>query len=645
MSFIIRQITKRADGGDIVRSRTLVQTEIIIGRATDCDIQLSDLAVMLRHLRLVQTAPGRLSMETIGGMPVEVAGKFVNRADLATVDVPRVNLGPFRLTLSNADDGAIAISAERVVGSNGAADANQENSIFSLQGAMPSRRRMAWIGAALVLIGFLLLPLRHFLSEERAVLPRQMVAQAAHPATPGQAFGENRLHLAGPRAAANGPFAADQVWSSGSLSNVHASLSNNCSACHMQAFVSVTDSACQACHIKDALPDHAAPARMAKGRMPANRITAAVQKAFHLPEGRCTSCHKEHEGEATVTTVAQRFCTDCHSSLKSRLPDTPTANVPDWVQHPDFRATLVSVPSLTKPVFMRTALKDAKEHSGLIYPHALHQSATNAVANMAQKQGLPTNSDGALPCRYCHSEDTGKVRFQPIKMERNCGACHDLAFARDGDTIRTLPHGKPEQVAGTIRDFWLSQSVAPRGGVFAFPRRTPGGPANPALRLAGNGDARRQADGAVSRVFFTREAGGNGLCTDCHVVTNTGSADITRRFSIAPVTLNSHYLPQGQFPHDKHKIFDGKTGQAACLSCHGGALTSKISGDVLVPGVAKCQQCHGAPAKALLSGQRKAGDSCDTCHAYHDGINPAAPLPSGHGTGRIAAAHSNGPWS
>jgi hypothetical protein len=252
---------------------------------------------------------------------------------------------------------------------------------------------------------------------------------------------------------------------------------------------------------------------------------------------------------------------------------------------------------------------------------------------MAQKQGLPTGSDGALPCRYCHVPDAAQLRFQPISMERNCGACHDLAFARDGGTLRTLPHGKPEQVAGIIRDFWASRSGSTE--VQLVPRRTPGPAGAPPAPAAG------RAEAAVAQVFTGRPFGGltgaRGICNDCHVVSDTGRGDITRRFAIAPVTLNDHYLPYGRFPHGQHKSFDGKTGQAACLACHAGALTSKASADVLVPGVKTCRQCHGAPVKALFAGAPKAGDSCDTCHAYHDGAPTKAPLPAGHGGVRVAA--------
>jgi len=644
MSCIIRQVAKRADGGDIIRTRTLSATEISVGRGTDCDIQLADLAVMLRHARLAEIAPGRVSVETTGGVPVAVAGKFVTRADVAIADAPVIDIGPFRLSLSAGDGGAIAITAERVVPPIDTADAAQEVSIFSLQGAMPTRRRLAWLGALTVLAIMLVLPLVHFLREGPTTLPRDMLAEAAQPDRAAPAFG---LQVAQPRATPAGGPAPDELWSTGSLSNAHASLANNCGACHNKAFVSVTDSSCQACHTPAALPGHASAARLADSQMPEGGILGIAHKAFNLPQGRCTSCHKEHEGEATVMTVATSFCTDCHDGMKTRLGDTQVADVQDWPKHPDFRATLVSAPAPGTPQFTRTALNGAREQSGLLYPHDLHQSTRNAVANMAQKQGLPTSADGALPCNYCHKPDTDQLRFKPIEMEANCGECHDLAFARDGDTLRTLPHGKPAQVAGIIRDFYLSQAIAPRAGVqrIAFERRLPGRMAEveaTQLRLGGIGDARARAASAVEAVFNGAGTAGKGICTDCHVVSDTGATDITKRFAIAPVSINDHYLPKGQFPHSQHKSHDGKTGQAACIACHTGVLKSKASTDVLIPGVANCRECHGAPPKSLLPAAAKAGASCDTCHGFHEGNTGATPLPAGHGgaAARVAALRS-----
>ena len=66
MSFILRQITQRVGAPDIVREKPLAAAEPVIGRGSDCDIQLSDLAVSLRHAVVKQTAPGKVSVDALG---------------------------------------------------------------------------------------------------------------------------------------------------------------------------------------------------------------------------------------------------------------------------------------------------------------------------------------------------------------------------------------------------------------------------------------------------------------------------------------------------------------------------------------------------------------------------------------------------
>ncbi|WP_310496189.1 cytochrome c3 family protein [Sandarakinorhabdus sp.] len=617
MSFVIRQIAKRADGGDIIRTRALPGSEITVGRGTDCDIQIADLGIMLRHVRLVQLPGGRVAVEALGGVPVAIDGKFVSRADLAVVDNPAIDLASHRLLLSPHEDGSIAVTAERVIAPVDAADAALETGIFSLGEAMPSKRAMAWIGALLVLLGLLGWPLLHFMGEQ-TVLPGAMITAATQPGKSPVAVAGTGLVAAADKAA----FTPDMVWSTGGLSSVHASLSNNCGACHQKAFVSVTDGACQACHKPDALPEHAAPDRLARGQLPETGVIGAAHRQFGLPAGRCASCHREHEGPASVTTVAEQYCTDCHAGLNNRLPDTSLTNVPDWAGHPQFRPRLVAQPSATTPLFRRAVLEStARENSGLVYPHDLHQLPRGAVANMAQKQGLKVGPGGALGCGSCHEPDADGIRFRPISMEKDCGACHDLAFARDGGTLRTLPHGKPAQVAGIIRDFYLSRSLAPHvdrsmPGLqpIAFARRAPGRLAEAEaidLGLVSPAQARGRAEAAVAAVF-----GAKGLCSECHAISSASGRPV-----VAPVTLGDHYLTRARFGHKQHRIFDRKTGDAACVACHTSTTASKLASDVLLPPIATCRQCHGAPA-ARLSGGSKVSADCNSCHSFHQLLEP-----------------------
>jgi len=615
MSFAVRQIARRADGGYIIRTRVFDQSELTVGRGTDCDIQLADLGVMLRHLRLLQLAGGKLAVEATGGVPVEIGGSFVTRADLDVAAAPVINIASHRLSISPGDTpDSIAITAERVIAASDAEDQGGETGIFSLRGAMPSKRTLSWLLAGLILATCLILPW-WLIGSASTDLPPDMVAAAARPPA-----GQATLQPVGapPAIPARGGTAPDEIWSSGPLSAAHAGLSNNCGACHQKAFQSVTDASCIACHKPDTTPAHAAAGRMTRGALVKTGLIADLHKGMNLPEGRCASCHKEHEGPQGALLVATSFCTDCHAGLSGRLPDTRLGNVPDWPRHPQFKPTLVAAPSLTAPRFERVSLAARpRENSGLVYPHDIHQSATNSVANMVRKQGLP-GQNGALACSYCHTPDSDGVRFKPIEMEKNCGACHDLAFARDGGPdggiVRTLPHGKPEQVAGIVRDFYLAEAISPRPGVqrLAFERRQPGQMAEyeaAGLAVRSAGAARARADQTITAIFSK-----NGVCADCHAITDTGAPNIAQRYAIGAVTLADHYLPKGRFPHNQHEVFGRKTGDAACLSCHQGALTSKTAADLLLPDVASCRQCHGSPKVAT-----NVAAECSTCHGFHYG--------------------------
>jgi len=616
MSFIIRQIAKRADGGDIIRTRTLPATEIIVGRGTDCDIQLADLGIMLRHARLTRLPGGLVAVEATGGIPLEIDGKFVNRAELQVAELPAINMASHRLSLSPGDSPeSVGVTAERVIAATDAADAAAEVEIFSLRGAIPNRRLLAWVLAVLVLVGGLLAPLLTMTGRDTA-LPQAMVAEAARPAA-----SKPRLQpvLSSPAVGPAAPMQPDIVWSSGPLSSAHAGLANSCGACHQKAFETTPDTACTACHKPDVVPDHAEADRLRRGRPNPQGLQQAVahlQQGLGIEAGRCASCHKEHEGPSGALMVSAGFCAGCHDGLSSRLTGTALANVGDWAEHPQFRPTLITRADGPAPQFERLSLDEApKERSGLLYPHELHLSRTNSVANMVRKQGLPAQ-DGALGCAYCHVPDSDGVRFKPIEMEANCSACHDLSFARDGGVVRTLPHGKPEQVAGIIRDFYVSQSLSPRAGVARLTDRKRPGLAEPLGRFS-LAQARLRADTEIDRIFNKQ-----GLCADCHEARSNRDANAALRWQVAEVRLTDHYLPKGRFPHKRHDSYNAKTGDAACLACHTGVSRSKAATDVLLPKIAQCRDCHGAanPRTAVAA-------TCDTCHGYH-GPGSAAPPPT-----------------
>jgi hypothetical protein len=83
-----------------------------------------------------------------------------------------------------------------------------------------------------------------------------------------------------------------------------------------------------------------------------------------------------------------------------------------------------------------------------------------------------------------------------------------------------------------------------------------------------------------------------GPCLKCHEL------DGARLLPVA----QHRALPAATFSHKPHVL------QAACVSCHQNATTSKLSSDVLLPAISSCESCH-APGKVR--------SDCVTCHTYH----------------------------
>jgi hypothetical protein len=160
-------------------------------------------------------------------------------------------------------------------------------------------------------------------------------------------------------------------------------------------------------------------------------------------------------------------------------------------------------------------------------------------------------------------------------MERDCGACHSLAFAQVGGTLQTLHHHDMRNIVGVLRGS-LTPANAPR------------------------------VDPAVIR----RALAPGGLCVDCHTVRPSGGP---LGAEVAPVHLANRVLPWGDFNHGVPAHAGIGKGAAVCADCHK-AATSDRTQDFLVEGIATCKACHGKTdhdTVAAASGQ------CSECHSYH----------------------------
>jgi RecJ-like exonuclease len=90
-------------------------------------------------------------------------------------------------------------------------------------------------------------------------------------------------------------------------------------------------------------------------------------------------------------------------------------------------------------------------------------------------------------------------------------------------------------------------------------------------------------------------------CKECH---DLGFAAAHNTPEVPKANLTTRWLKHGNFDHPAHQM-------VVCSSCHQQASTSKLTSDVLLPGIKACQTCHH-------SGEEAARSNCSECHQYHD---------------------------
>jgi predicted CXXCH cytochrome family protein len=568
MAFVITTVSYGMAERRFARSSRVEGDRLAVGRSPENGMQLTDLAVALHHFT-IDRAGGRLELRVEAGLSVQLDG---HKATSGIIELPAggdilIASHLLRFMPTSPDAADIPVEVERVTDSEFKLDKTAER-LFTLAPVLPGKRALSWLFSLLVLGLFLAWPIkaswdRHQRAEKFA-----------------------RFH-------------ADEMWSSGSLSQAHAALSNNCTACHVKPFEAVRDTACKTCHTS--VHDHADPFRLARARPDLGRwrrVELAFKEKFDLPPGRCVECHKEHEGPQQMPATAQRFCADCHGDLRRKLSDTHLANAGDFGRsHPDFSPVLIAGWNGDRPILRRLSLAQRpREDSGLKFPHDLHLSKTSGVAQMARRLGARYGFGRSLACKDCHDPAPDGARFQPVDMEQDCAMCHDLAFDRSGGITRTLRHGDPAQAVAELRDFYRGRGAALPSVLVPAARRRPGDAPDLRNRIQfarGPGSAEQ----AIRRIFSP-----GGACFDCHRVDAPppGSLD----FRIRPVAFPTRYLRKGWFDHRAHAT-------QSCTSCHG-AERSSAAFDLLIPGVASCRTCHGGEGSS-----KPVPSSCAMCHDYH----------------------------
>lgn len=380
------------------------------------------------------------------------------------------------------------------------------------------------------------------------------------------------------------------VWETGELAAAHHYFGEDCLMCHGQAFTWVKDDKCLTCHA--ATPAHADPHKF---------------PLYELSDARCAFCHRDHNGPDGLIETKQSLCSDCHRNLKERSKNATTlADVGDFLtQHPQFSVNLPAWDAQGKFAPVRTSLEKAplKEQSGLVFPHDFHLQP-----GLASPSGKKT-----LVCANCHEAEAGGAMMKPVDFETMCQECHQLAFDASMPE-RQAPHADAPELLYRLNEFYARAAM---DGSYAdqtrlpqmIQRRRPGQSVNPQERVEITGWANRMARQKTESIM-------EGACRKCHTVTTNPGADFENTYVVAPVRVAGQWYAKSRFTHAKHVVMK-------CEDCHD-AAKSKVSTDLLIPGIGNCTQCHGGEgAHGLLQ------STCISCHGFHQAPYPlkGAPAP------------------
>jgi len=414
-----------------------------------------------------------------------------------------------------------------------------------------------------------------------------------------------------------------RVYSSGRMSQAHAVLEKECSACHVQtanAFsAKAADSACLDCHDGPAHHDLKATAP------------------------NCATCHLEHRGRVNIRAASNEACAECHENLRLAAGTLHYAGRIRTFEdgHPEFAAL--------RPV----AGVPARDHTTIKLNHALHLKAIRQGPNgpMVQLEcgdchrnfgstwrfaltqypamtGYQLHRDKPiddlpfpLPTFHPLALSSGRERMLPVQFAYACSGCHLLSFDKRFD--EGVPHDKPEIVQNYLLKKFREYIAAHPSDVRVVrepSRDLTGNPLPPEVRVL------TPAQWVIERTSDAEVLLRRKTCVQCHALsarysdveappqsapwlrTAEDNRPVLRPLpEIVPPHMAQGWMPHAKFDHDAHRGF-------TCVSCHVKALTSSESSDILVPGIETCKKCH-AP------GPDHAESRCFECHTYHDWSN------------------------
>jgi hypothetical protein len=181
----------------------------------------------------------------------------------------------------------------------------------------------------------------------------------------------------------------------------------------------------------------------------------------------------------------------------------------------------------------------------------------------------------------------------PVNYYEHCSNCHPLDY--DPVIRGSVPHQKPELVHAFVVQK-LTEYVQQRPEVLrvsTFDERISSRPPTALPRTAAEWVAQQTATDEY--LLWSK------TCKECHAISFQSGSTLP---AIAKAQITRRWLTKGNFDHQAHL-------EIKCDSCHSKARSSKLTSDVLIPGIETCQACHIPGQAAAASG------GCYECHVYH----------------------------
>lgn len=551
MRWHIRRIIRRHKLGVAHEDVSLEFDRVRCGRGTDVDIHLPDLSVALHHAEFSQLANGQVACSALSQAGITFLEANTTYAELAIG--AHVRVGRYRISvLSSPDETDVALEIEL---DSSLTEQGTEAATPAIAPMRANKRGLAFGAAALILAVFMLLPLSMWVdSGWRATLR-------------GLGIG------------------SDSAWNSGPLSNAHSIIGERCEVCHSEVFRRAQNTSCTECH-----------------------ASTATHATTNLDDKRCGSCHRDHNGEASLVQLSDTDCVDCHGEIATHDSDTALPDIHSFAsQHPQFTVGVRDAhgKNISRPLDKN---KPPLERSGLLFDHGAHLDPTGLKAGNEQR---------VLACADCHIVTADGSGFKPLEMEVACQSCHRLDF--DPNTRRELPHAKIATVMLELREYYASQALAgnypgyspTHDATRADLATVPNLPGVVARRRPGqelDEDERRGAQvwAKAMAEYVGRELIRYRACALCHELEPNESGSLPK---ISAVEVSADWMSGAHFDHAKHDTM-------ACTDCHT-APQSNSSEDVLMPSIETCRDCHAGATQAsgLVS-------VCSDCHRYHRSAQP-----------------------